>query len=226
MADSGWGAGAIGAFGAMAGSVVGAGIAGAALQSKKFRHVSSAHRERAYVLVTGLSGIVGALVGTKVALGKAIGCPACPPGQSPAVSTLGSAQVVAPTTSSWEGGATSAFGAMAGGVLAAGIAGAVFSSRRGGRVAGMSKQRAYILASSGGTVLGALFGGKAAADAGMGCPPCVPTNQRVPAPPPQVTPPTPTPPVQTTPPVQVPPPPQVIRPPTVPPQTVTETATI
>ena len=71
MADSGWGAGAIGAFGAMIGSVVGAGIAGAALQSKKFRHVSSDHRQRALLLTTAGTGVVGALAAVKVSANSA-----------------------------------------------------------------------------------------------------------------------------------------------------------
>jgi hypothetical protein len=197
MADSGWGAGAIGAFGAMIGSVVGAGIASAALQSKRFRHVSSDHRQRALLLTTAGTGVVGALASVKLALDNGVGCPPCPAGttrQLPASSTAPSptpgTPVPASTANSWEGGATAAFGAIVGGVIAGAGTAAALSSKQFRRTSSGNRQRSLVLASAGGTVLGALFGGKAAADLGMGCGTCAPSGPAPTLTPTPVTPPT------------------------------------
>jgi len=184
MADSGWGAGAVGAFGAMIGSVVGAGVAGAALQSKKFRHVSSDHRQRALLLTTAGTGVLGALASVKLALDNGVGCPPCPAGttrQLPASTTTpsptpGTPPAAGSTANSWEGGATAAFGAIVGGVLGGAATAAALSSKQFRRTSSGNRQRSLVLASAGGTVLGALFGGKAAADMGMGCGTCAPSG--------------------------------------------------
>lgn len=183
--SGGWGAGAIGAFGAMIGSVVGAGLASTAFQSRQYRHVSSDHKQRAMVLATGATAVFGALVGVKLALDKGIGCPPCPTGQVRQLPAPGSPNQPTqppspvPTTtpatgsSSWEGGALAASGAAVGGVLAAAAAAATLDGKPFRRTSSSKRQRTLVLTSATGAVLGALFGGKMVADAGVGCGACV-----------------------------------------------------
>lgn len=187
-ATSGWGAGAIGAFGAMIGSVVGAGMVGVAMQSRQFRGASPAKAERALVLTTGVTGVLGALVGVKMALDHGIGCAPCSAGQvrQALVATPGVTPGFGTTpagSSSWEGGALAASGAAVGGVLGAALSAAVMEGRSFRGTPRGKRQRTLVLTTASASVLGALFGGKAVADAGIGCAPCV----NGPVPPPQVT---------------------------------------